>query len=644
MTTTLQIDPELELLEKVTAEGPGLQLLSGGNPDKPPNDNNDERIPRDIEIDQFVLDLAANQKQISDLGIRQRITAADIERTIEGASTITVTLNDADRKLLKSGAFGVKIDVHVDAYWYRLDGVQKNDDELSITFIDRDVAYLRERHEVKRAARGKMTRAEFCFMLAKLIKKGSIKVVCPELHKKQPESATKREVTKSRKRAQGINPNATINVRYWDGTVKRADKTQIHLMELILDQGVRMGASDKVLICSLMTVMIESGVRNLVGGDRDSRGLFQQRPSMGWPASRIPEKDAAAFFRKAIAIDKKDSKIGYGALCQKVQVSAFPGKYQMCKPQAQHIVQNYNGERVSRRVVKKAYRFSTEQEGGKPQNWWDAIGRLMDQVHWRRFMSNGVLYLISEEDLFKSRPRLYISEDVEGIHRINYTILSGTADQGDNTVTVTAQAKRWEAPPGTIVQIFDMGPPADGRWLVSNIQRSMFSPIATIVLKKPMKELPEPAPATKVIGSTQVSGFNAPGTKRVDAMWQKAKAIHAKHYPYVWGGGHASAGKPSGGGYDCSGSVGAVLAAGHFHLKPGDSVPASGSMAHWGVPGKGKFFTIYANNGHVYMEFKRNGKWEHFGTGDWGKGWRGAGFNSRLHPHGGFAARHFPGY
>ena len=64
--------------------------------------------------------------------------------------------------------------------------------------------------------------------------------------------------------------------------------------------------------------------------------------------------------------------------------------------------------------------------------------------------------------------------------------------------------------------------------------------------------------------------------------------------PYLWGGGH---GKWLDTGYDCSGSVSFALAAAGLLNGP----MASGPLMSWGEAGPGKWVTIYANNGHVYM-------------------------------------------
>ena len=64
--------------------------------------------------------------------------------------------------------------------------------------------------------------------------------------------------------------------------------------------------------------------------------------------------------------------------------------------------------------------------------------------------------------------------------------------------------------------------------------------------------------------------------------------------PYIYGGGH---GRWEDAGYDCSGSVSYAL---HGAGLLEQSMPSGGFMK-WGEPGPGKWITIYANPGHMYM-------------------------------------------
>ena len=52
--------------------------------------------------------------------------------------------------------------------------------------------------------------------------------------------------------------------------------------QIIIAEGRELGVSDYGIVIALATAMQESSLRNLNWGDRDSLGLFQQRPSSGW--------------------------------------------------------------------------------------------------------------------------------------------------------------------------------------------------------------------------------------------------------------------------------------------------------------------------------------------------------------------------
>jgi hypothetical protein len=97
--------------------------------------------------------------------------------------------------------------------------------------------------------------------------------------------------------------------------------------------------------------------------------------------------------------------------------------------------------------------------------------------------------------------------------------------------------------------------------------------------------------------------------------------------PYVWGGGH---GKWLDKGYDCSGSVSFALAAAGLLSGP----LASGPLMSWGKPGRGKWVTIYANQGHVFMEVAGI-RFDTSGQRVSGSRWQNA-----TRPTGGFVARH----
>jgi cell wall-associated NlpC family hydrolase len=134
-------------------------------------------------------------------------------------------------------------------------------------------------------------------------------------------------------------------------------------------------------------------------------------------------------------------------------------------------------------------------------------------------------------------------------------------------------------------------------------------------------------PRARVLGDgTAVAPERAPGVvKRVILAGNEI----AK-FPYKWGGGH---GAWRDNGYDCSGSVSFALAGAGLLNSP----LTSGLFAQWGDPGPGKWITIYANNGHVFMVVAGL----RFDTS--GQGRAGTRWQDGIRPVGGFAVRHPPG-
>ncbi|MFJ6939379.1 hypothetical protein [Streptomyces sp. NPDC101132] len=101
--------------------------------------------------------------------------------------------------------------------------------------------------------------------------------------------------------------------------------------------GTRKALPERAVTIALATAMQESGLRNLDHGDRDSLGLFQQRPSQGWGT---PEKIMDPVYSAGIFYDRLVKVRGYSRLpltvaAQKVQLSGFPQAYAKHEPDAQ---------------------------------------------------------------------------------------------------------------------------------------------------------------------------------------------------------------------------------------------------------------------------------------------------------------------
>jgi hypothetical protein len=113
-----------------------------------------------------------------------------------------------------------------------------------------------------------------------------------------------------------------------DHTVRLEPEQAIHAAT-IAAVAERRGLPARAVTIALATAYQESGLYNIDYGDRDSLGLFQQRPSQGWgtPAQvQDPVYAAGAFYDELITIgDYRDLEITDAA--QRVQRSAFPDAY-----------------------------------------------------------------------------------------------------------------------------------------------------------------------------------------------------------------------------------------------------------------------------------------------------------------------------
>ena len=93
--------------------------------------------------------------------------------------------------------------------------------------------------------------------------------------------------------------------------------------------GIRRGVPERAVTVALATALQESKLNNLDGGDRDSVGLFQQRPSQGWgtPTQIADPRYAAGRFYSALLRVHNWQRLSITAAAQAVQHSAVPTCY-----------------------------------------------------------------------------------------------------------------------------------------------------------------------------------------------------------------------------------------------------------------------------------------------------------------------------
>ena len=111
---------------------------------------------------------------------------------------------------------------------------------------------------------------------------------------------------------------------------------QIPNAQTVVATGISLRVPKKGQIIALATAMQESRLRNLSAGDRDSLGLFQQRPSQGWgTAEEIhdPVYASEQFYKHLLKVDGWQ-QMTLTQAAQAVQRSGYPEAYAQWEPLA----------------------------------------------------------------------------------------------------------------------------------------------------------------------------------------------------------------------------------------------------------------------------------------------------------------------
>lgn len=129
-------------------------------------------------------------------------------------------------------------------------------------------------------------------------------------------------------------------------TVSVISTEQAENASLIAAISVRRGLPPRAASIALATAFQESKLSNIDYGDRDSLGLFQQRPSQGWGTRKQvmdPEYSINAFYDALERIDGyEEMRITEAA--QEVQRSGFPEAYQDHAGDARALASALTGE------------------------------------------------------------------------------------------------------------------------------------------------------------------------------------------------------------------------------------------------------------------------------------------------------------
>ena len=138
----------------------------------------------------------------------------------------------------------------------------------------------------------------------------------------------------------------TCAVTSASGVVYSLDPVQMQNASIIAAVAYHKQLPDHAVTVALAAALQESRLVDLDHGDRDSLGLFQQRPSEGWGTPQQimdPSYAAAAFYDRLVAVPGWEN-LAVGQVAQAVQLSAAPLAYAPWESEARALARALTGE------------------------------------------------------------------------------------------------------------------------------------------------------------------------------------------------------------------------------------------------------------------------------------------------------------
>ena len=168
-----------------------------------------------------------------------------------------------------------------------------------------------------------------------------------------------------------------------DGEVS-LDTVQMANAATIAAVGINRKMPERAIVVALATAFQESKLENIEYGDRDSLGLFQQRPSKGWgkPEQLLDPRYSSRKFYASLKKVKGWEKMRVTDAAQRVQRSAYPNAYQKWADEAEVLAKALTGRatgavacRLSGEPAMRGSAAAQKLTAGMKLDWGKGLGK-----------------------------------------------------------------------------------------------------------------------------------------------------------------------------------------------------------------------------------------------------------------------------
>ena len=196
---------------------------------------------------------------------------------------------------------------------------------------------------------------------------------------------------------------------------------------IIVAESYNRGLSEQAAVIALATAWQESGLRNLNYGDRDSLGLFQQRPSYDWGTQEQimdPWYSSGRFYEELIKFDGWEST-DVNDIAQKVQRSGHPEAYRKHETNARALAGAFRGSREG--VFTCVNREATGTDH-------DALDKVVATVPGVDLQASGSELVLASDDTSAAWSATQLAlANTAGLGVEKVTLGANEWNQGDNT-------------------------------------------------------------------------------------------------------------------------------------------------------------------------------------------------------------------
>lgn len=508
------------------------------------------------------LNLSPIRRKAPSLPVIDVVVGLRVTLTIDGASYLTLSINDPDWLIEDSGLLDLNEDgrldpnivITLDQVRFRVVGASRSEDTLTLTAEDEDWVLLDQHNKPRRWSRGTVTRAEAIFAMVNEIRAKDILFFVPQLHDRQPVARPQLPSTAPHG-STGFDQGVTFKIK---GVT--ADASQMREIATALGQADLTRAPTRARLAELVGVIAESTARAVPNAAGSSYGgILQGRiRADGQGPKQFDVKDSAGeshYFLVggkgyqsggAIALANRHPSMSVGEIAMRVLGSranfssdaAAIDFYQRWHAEAvaiNDLWKSGTGAANSDVLTYKQYEFSRGIPGQKETSG-EAATRLAREVNWRFGCLGGVAFFVSDDYLLSEPAAIVLDRrDAKGsVVRPSAVGLRAWPNYDHDErklvaeVTLDVVAASWAVLPGQIIVLRNLGT-LSGRWICETFDFDVFDPAAAqVTLTRPLTPRKEPATEALTVQTDSADGTNTPSGATGAVAWARSRIGHYK--------------------------------------------------------------------------------------------------------------------